>query len=150
MDKNEQSVTLAERRSAALEPPASVVSIATGACGLVGLAIAFAVIAIFKIPLVPAAVISLAATFLPMLLWTALVEKTWKNPSTGLDFSQPRTHDETMETTKLKLIGLLTTWVIICLLYFVRERPPGLGHPAIQRTGFGHEYQRDSFGWRSA
>ncbi len=130
MDRVDQGGMPANRAAAAGEPPVSAVSAATGVVGLAGLMIALAVIAYLRLPLAAAALISLTATFLPMVLWSVIVEKVWKNPSTGLDFSKPRSHEETMETTKVKLIGLFVTWVIICFLYFV------LANYTIKKFGF--------------
>lgn len=110
---------LADSQTVAGEPPASAVSLSTGLCGLAGLVVAFGAIGYFKVPVFTAALIALTAAFIPMLLWTLLVEKVWKNASTGLDFSRPRPQGETLETTRVKLVALFATWAIIAFLYFI-------------------------------
>jgi len=62
----------------------------------------------------------LAATALPMIIWTLLVERVHRTSQTGLNFSRPlRPLEDCLDTTRTKLIGLLGTWLCIFGVYFV-------------------------------
>ncbi|WP_435202448.1 methyltransferase family protein [Qipengyuania sp. 902] len=64
-----------------------------------------------------AALVGLLAAALPMALWSVLVEKVHRRPSTGLDWSLGRTRQPDRADTLIKLIGLWATWAIIAALY---------------------------------
>jgi len=98
--------------------PASVVSTATG---FVGIGATVALLALFigsDLALNAQVLILLVALIASMALWSILVDRVHRNPSTGLDFSAPRPLSETLATTKVKLAGLYATWAVIALLYF--------------------------------
>jgi len=109
---------LDNKGSSAASPPPSAVSIATGLVGLAGLALATALLAGSGIGPIQRSLLLMAATALPMILWAVLVEKVHLGPDTGLDYAKPRPLAETIETTKVKLLGLWVTWFCIFLLYF--------------------------------
>ncbi len=98
--------------------PQSAVSSGVGFAGLAGLFAAL-VVGWFTGANGPvSSMFAVAACALPMVLWSVFVDKVWKNPSTGLDWSKPaRAHDETREISIAKLAGLWATWCIIAALY---------------------------------
>jgi protein-S-isoprenylcysteine O-methyltransferase Ste14 len=95
--------------------------------GLAGLLIAAILLTQTDISLPLKALLCLAATALPMIVWTVLVEKVHLRPSTGLDFSRPRPLDATLATTRVKLIGLFSTWLAIGFFYFAVRYYSGPG-----------------------
>lgn len=56
-------------------------------------------------------------TGLVMALWSVLVDKAHRNPSTGIDWKRPRPLNEALETSVTKLAGLWTTWALIGFAY---------------------------------
>ena len=97
--------------------PASAVSTATGLVGLVGLAAATLLLTRLQIGVFWSSIVLLLATALPMVIWAMAVEKVYLNPTTGLDFSRPRRVSETLETTRVKLVGLFAIWTVIAVIY---------------------------------
>jgi protein-S-isoprenylcysteine O-methyltransferase Ste14 len=100
--------------------PRSAVSDGVGYVGLAGLlcwaATAFATG--MRGPL--AALAALFACGVPMILWTLLVDKAHRNPSTGIDWDRPpRPLSETLDTSIVKLVGLWSVWGIIAGLYCI-------------------------------
>lgn len=63
------------------------------------------------------AIASVLACAIPMVLWSVLVDKVHRNPSTGIDWSQRRPWRETMDISLTKLTGLWATWGLIALTY---------------------------------
>ncbi|MCC6826804.1 MAG: DUF1295 domain-containing protein [Novosphingobium sp.] len=113
--------------------PASDVSAGVGLAGLFGL---FAWIAICRNwpaiadalalpgPRAPlsgpyAALTALLWSGTPMVLWSLLIDKVHRRPSTGIDWSRPRRVSEVMDVSTTKLAGLWATWAIIGFLYCV-------------------------------
>ncbi|MCA1749250.1 MAG: isoprenylcysteine carboxylmethyltransferase family protein [Parasphingopyxis sp.] len=100
--------------------PKSAVSSGVGLVGLAGLLAAVAVGRATGADGPISSMLAVLACALPMVLWTVLVDKAWKNPSTGLDWSRPaRPHDETREISITKLAGLWATFAIIGALYCI-------------------------------
>lgn len=64
-----------------------------------------------------AALLAMILTGLAMAAWSVLVEKVHRNPSTGIDWSNPRPVSSALETATTKLAGLWATWVIIGFCY---------------------------------
>src|SRR5690606_3421557 len=64
-----------------------------------------------------AALIVCVAALLPVLLLEMLVLKTWKRPSTGLDWSKP--FDFNLSRLVYKIIGFLVTIAALALLYWL-------------------------------
>ncbi len=56
---------------------------------------------------------------LPMVLWSLLVDKVHRRPSTGVDWANPRKVGDVIDISVTKLAGLWATWVIIGLLYCI-------------------------------
>lgn len=65
------------------------------------------------------AVASVLACGLPMVLWSVVVDKVHRNPSTGIDWSRRRPWRETLDISFTKLAGLWATWALIAFAYFV-------------------------------
>ncbi|MEY4269944.1 MAG: hypothetical protein RLZZ58_1160 [Pseudomonadota bacterium] len=64
------------------------------------------------------AIMSVIACGLPMVLWSVLVDKVHRNPSTGLNWSAPpRALRDTIDISLVKLAGLWATWGVIAVFY---------------------------------
>jgi protein-S-isoprenylcysteine O-methyltransferase Ste14 len=63
------------------------------------------------------AIASVLACGIPMVLWSLLVDKVHRNPSTGIDWSLRRPWRETIDISLTKLAGLWATWGLIALVY---------------------------------
>lgn len=63
------------------------------------------------------AVASVLACGVPMVLWSVLVDKVHRNPSTGIDWAQRRPWRETIDISLTKLAGMWATWGLIALIY---------------------------------
>ncbi len=54
----------------------------------------------------------------PMVLWSVLIDKVHRNPSTGIEWNAPpRRLNETFDLSLAKLAGLWATWAIIGCIY---------------------------------
>ncbi|NIJ34888.1 methyltransferase family protein [Sphingomonas oligoaromativorans] len=98
--------------------PRSAVSTGVGLVGLAGLAAFYGAVRLWALdsPWVPLA--GLAACALPMLLWSLLVDRVHRNPSTGIDWSAPpRPWQDAADTGLVKLAGLWATWGLIAGFY---------------------------------
>lgn len=112
--------------------PRSAVSAGVGIVGLAGL-VAYLLIARYA-PQIAAwlgidwgtrgpmngpnsAIASVLACGIPMVLWSVLVDKVHRNPSTGIDWALRRPWRETIDISLTKLAGLWTTWGLIALFY---------------------------------
>ena len=100
--------------------PRSAVSTGVGMAGMAGLAL-WMVIAIRTGMNGPvAALINAAFCGIPMVLWSVLVDKVHRNPTTGMDWdSPPRTLREVADISLTKLAGLWATWALIAAIYCV-------------------------------
>lgn len=65
-----------------------------------------------------AAMLGLVICAVPMVVWSVLVNKVHRNPSTGIDWDQPRPLAEISDVSITKLAGLWATWALIALFYF--------------------------------
>ena len=54
-----------------------------------------------------------------MVAWSLLVDKVHRNPSTGIDWVNPRPLSEALETSVTKIAGLWATWAVIGFLYCI-------------------------------
>jgi protein-S-isoprenylcysteine O-methyltransferase Ste14 len=97
--------------------PTSAVSAGVGMAGLAGLLAWVAVARWFGMDGPYAALVNVAACGLPMILWSVFVDKVHRNPTTGLDWSNPRPWRETIDISLTKLAGLWFTWGAIALIY---------------------------------
>lgn len=117
VDATVDSASISPRTSPVVRRPASVVSTATGFVGFAGLATAVVLSSRLEIGVFWSSIALLLATALPMVIWTVAVEKVHLNPTTGLDFSRPRRVADTLETTRVKLVGLFAIWTAIAVAY---------------------------------
>ena len=53
----------------------------------------------------------------PMVIWSLLVDKVHRRPSTGIDWTNPRSLEDTRAVSFTKIAGLWSTWAIIAGLY---------------------------------
>lgn len=97
--------------------PASAVSTGVGVAGLAGLVAWLAVARAFGMSGPLSALTALAATALPMVAWSLLVDRVHRNPTTGIDWSLRRPPRETLDTSLVKLAGLWASWGVIALIY---------------------------------
>ena len=110
-----------------LEPPAgadprprSAVSTMVGIAGLAGLLAWTAVARNYGMAGPYAALVALVACAVPMLLWSLLVDKVHRSPTTGIDWSRPpRPLRETLDISIVKLAGLWGIWGVIGSLYCI-------------------------------
>ena len=112
--------------------PASAVSAGVGYAGLIGL-ILYLLAARYAPEIAAAigvdwgnhgamsgpnsAIASVLACGIPMILWSVLVDKVHRNPTTGIDWAQRRAWRETLDISLIKLAGLWATWGLIALGY---------------------------------
>jgi len=105
-------------RSATDPRPVSAVSAGVGVAGLVGLVLwtIFAWNDAMDGPF--AAMAAVLACGVPMLLWSLLVDRVHRSPTTGIDWDKPLSPlRETWRGSVTKLVGLWTTWGLIALFY---------------------------------
>ncbi len=98
--------------------PPSAVSHGVGAAGLAGLAAWTAVAWRYGMDGPHAGITAVLACGLPMVLWSLLVDKVHRNPTTGIDWrGNLRTNREALDISIVKLAGLWATWAAIALFY---------------------------------
>jgi protein-S-isoprenylcysteine O-methyltransferase Ste14 len=101
--------------------PKSAVSTGCGVAGLVGL-VCWIAYARSHDPVLDgpyAALLNLLACGIPMVLWSLIVDKVHRNPTTGIDWNHIRPWAETREISITKITGLWATWAGIALIYAV-------------------------------
>jgi protein-S-isoprenylcysteine O-methyltransferase Ste14 len=64
-----------------------------------------------------AALAAMLFTALPMAVWSVLVDKVHRRPSTGIDWSLKRPLAETLPLSVVKLCGLWATWALLAAFY---------------------------------
>ena len=106
---------------AASDPrPRSAVSQGVGLAGLCGLLLWTAGARAFDLVGPAAAVVALLACAVPMILWSLLVDKVHRSPSTGIDWDNPpRPRSETLDISIVKIVGLWAMWGAIGSLYCI-------------------------------
>ena len=115
---HDPSLASVDRDAAGADPrPASAVSHGVGLAGLAGLIAWVATARQLGLDGPYAALVNLAACGVPMILWSLLVDKVHRNPSTGIDWSAPRPWRATLDVSIAKLVGLWATWAAIALIY---------------------------------
>lgn len=98
--------------------PPSAVSHGVGLAGLAGLALWTAVAWAYGMDGPHAGIAAVFACGMPMVLWSLLVDKVHRNPSTGIDWrGNLRTPREAFDISIVKLAGLWATWGAIALFY---------------------------------
>jgi Isoprenylcysteine carboxyl methyltransferase (ICMT) family len=63
------------------------------------------------------ALVALVFCGLPMVLWSLLVDKVHRRPSTGIDWSLKRPVADVLDTSVIKIAGLWATWAVIASIY---------------------------------
>ena len=106
-------------RAAVHDPrPQSAVSTMVGLVGLAGLLGWTAVSRGFGMTGPLAALTALIACAVPMVLWSLLIDKVHRNPTTGIDWSRPaRPLKESLDISLVKIAGLWGIWAVIGALY---------------------------------
>jgi len=106
-------------RAAVHDPrPQSAVSTMVGLVGLAGLLGWTAVSRSFGMAGPLAALTALIACAVPMVLWSLLIDKVHRNPTTGIDWSRPaRPLKESLDISLVKIAGLWGIWAVIGALY---------------------------------
>lgn len=66
-----------------------------------------------------AALAAMVWSGLPMIIWSVLVDKVHRRPSTGIDWTRPRPLAEVTDITITKIAGLWATWALIGFAYCV-------------------------------
>jgi protein-S-isoprenylcysteine O-methyltransferase Ste14 len=104
-----------------LDPrPPSAVSTGVGLAGLAGLGAWVVLSRMFGLEGSHAAMAALFAVGVPMVLWSLIVDKVHRNPSTGIDWdSPPRAVRDVLDTSLVKVAGLWAIWAVIGFLYCV-------------------------------
>ncbi|MBN8813515.1 MULTISPECIES: isoprenylcysteine carboxylmethyltransferase family protein [Sphingomonas] len=97
--------------------PRSAVSTGVGMAGLAGMALWTAIATLYRLDGPYSALVNVVACAVPMVLWSLLVDKVHRNPSTGIDWSSKRTLKDTLDVSVTKLTGLWLTWGGIALIY---------------------------------
>lgn len=64
-----------------------------------------------------AALVAMALTGLSMAVWSVVVEKVHRNPSTGIDWSLKRPLADVVHISATKIAGLWATWAVIGMFY---------------------------------
>ncbi|MDB5720514.1 MAG: protein-S-isoprenylcysteine methyltransferase [Alphaproteobacteria bacterium] len=102
------------------ERPRSAVSSGVGLAGMAGLIAWTCVSRAYGFSGPNAALCSVLACGVPMILWSLLVDKVHRSPTTGIDWdSPPRSLRESLDVSIVKLAGLWATWAAIGFLYWV-------------------------------
>jgi protein-S-isoprenylcysteine O-methyltransferase Ste14 len=100
--------------------PRSAVSTGVGLAGLAGLFAWVAVARAFGLSGQTGALLALLACGVPMVLWSLLVDKVHRRPSTGIDWDgPPRSLSQALDFSLVKIAGLWATWAGIGFLYCV-------------------------------
>ena len=108
------------RQARAADPrPASAVSTGVGVAGVIGLLAWMTIAKTWGMDGPYAALANVAACGVPMILWSVIVDKVHRNPSTGIDWANPRPWRETIDVSLTKLAGLWLTWGGIATIYAV-------------------------------
>ena len=105
--------------SSATDPcPPSAVSHGVGFAGLAGLALWAVVARHYGMNGPNAGFAAVIACGLPMILWSLLVDKVHRNPSTGIDWqAPPRPLRAVLDVSLVKIAGLWATWLAIAIFY---------------------------------
>ncbi len=100
--------------------PASAVSTGVGMAGLFGLIIWLIIALTFGMDGPYAALMNVVFCGVPMVLWSLLVDRVHRNPTTGVDWdAPPKPTREILDISLTKLTGLWATWALIAAIYAV-------------------------------
>jgi protein-S-isoprenylcysteine O-methyltransferase Ste14 len=100
--------------------PMSAVSAGVGFVGLAGLLAWAAVARSYEMKSPLAALTALLACGAPMILWSLMVDKVHRSPTTGIDWaSPPRPLKQVLDISIAKIAGLWGTWAAIACFYCI-------------------------------
>lgn len=100
--------------------PRSAVSHGVGIAGLCGLFTWVSTAIYFGLDGPYSALVNVVACGIPMVLWSVIVDRVHRNPTTGIDWNRtPRAWSEISEVSITKLAGLWATWALIATLYCI-------------------------------
>jgi protein-S-isoprenylcysteine O-methyltransferase Ste14 len=100
--------------------PASAVSTMVGVVGLAGLIAWVAAARTYDLGGPVFSLGALLACGIPMVLWSLLVDKVHRNPSTGIDWDAPlRPLSETLDISLVKIAGTWAIWAAIGCFYCI-------------------------------
>jgi protein-S-isoprenylcysteine O-methyltransferase Ste14 len=99
------------------ERPKSAVSVATGALGLLAMAIGLWLTLSWQLTVQQSILLCLVLPALVMIAWEVAVEKVHRRPDSGFDFSRPAPLRQTLRRSAVKLVGIWTTWAAVAALY---------------------------------
>ncbi|MBK8630461.1 MAG: protein-S-isoprenylcysteine methyltransferase [Sphingomonadales bacterium] len=100
--------------------PKSAVSGWVGLAGLIGLVTWTSIAIHYGLSGPGWALINVLCCGIPMVLWSVLVDKVHRNPSTGIDWDSPaKPVREIIDISLTKLAGLWATWALIAGLYCI-------------------------------
>lgn len=97
--------------------PPSAVSSGVGIAGLIGLGLWVLIARHYDMDGPNAGLTAVAACGVPMVLWSLLVDKVHRRPSTGIDWANPKPLSATIDVSIVKLVGLWATWGAIALVF---------------------------------
>ncbi|RDC60399.1 hypothetical protein HME9302_01606 [Alteripontixanthobacter maritimus] len=66
-----------------------------------------------------AALLGIIASALPMVLWSVLVDKVHRNPSTGIDWAHPKPLSAVIDVSVVKIAGLWATFAILAGMFML-------------------------------
>ena len=66
-----------------------------------------------------ASALAMVFSGLPMVLWSVLVDKVHRRPSTGIDWDKPRALADVADISITKIAGLWATWALIGFIYCI-------------------------------
>ncbi len=100
--------------------PKSAVSTGVGLAGLAGLLVWAAISRAWGMEGPMAALVALLACGIPMVLWSVLVDRVHRNPTSGVEWkAPPRPLSETLDISIAKITGIWAVWAVIGALYCV-------------------------------
>lgn len=100
--------------------PRSAVSHGVGLAGLAGLSVWMLIALAYGMDGPWSALMNVAFCGVPMVLWSLLVDRVHRNPTTGIDWdSPPKPVAAIFEISLTKLTGLWATWGLIAAIYAI-------------------------------
>jgi hypothetical protein len=99
--------------------PVSDVSHGVGLIGVFSIFCWYLIVFYFQLNNVFVALGTLVVCGLPMLLWSVFIDKVHLNPSTGIDWDNPRPLKDVVDISKTKILGLWSTMALIGAAYSI-------------------------------
>ncbi len=100
--------------------PVSAVTGGVGIAGFCGLSLWLGLALAFKMDGPYSALMNVVFCGVPMVLWSLLVDRVHRNPTTGIDWdATPRTVRAVLDVSVTKLAGLWATWALIAAIYAI-------------------------------